>query len=83
MVSGREDFGFEIYTTTILCEGCEELYDVVTARFPPNPFEEGFKQSEPVCPKNREHSVRRWEYPDLCPRCGEDMIMGDKLTLWD
>ncbi len=24
MVSGREDFGFKVYTATILCEGCEK-----------------------------------------------------------
>lgn len=29
MVSGRYDAGFLANTTTILCEDCEELYDVV------------------------------------------------------
>ncbi len=32
MVSGRDDAGMLVNTTTILCEDCEELYDVVTLR---------------------------------------------------
>ncbi len=34
MVSGRDDVGFFVNTTTVLCEDCEQLYDVVTFRRP-------------------------------------------------
>lgn len=32
MVSGKDDAGMKVSTTTVLCEECEELYDVVTFR---------------------------------------------------
>ena len=69
--------------STILCETCEELYDVVTAEFPPSPHESGFEQSEPLCPKNQEHAVRRWRDLGPCPNCGESMVRGEKWLLWD
>ena len=83
MVSGSDDFGFKVYTTTILCADCEELYDVATAKFPPVPHESGFEQSDPLCPKNREHSVRRWRDPGPCPKCGQPMVHGEEWLLWD
>ncbi len=83
-VSGRDDAGFFVNTTTILCEGCEELYDVVTARRPMDPAEEPDPGPiEPMCPKSKRHIVRSWEHPGPCPKCGSPMTMGNMLMLWD
>lgn len=66
MVSGKDDLGFFTRTTTILCEDCEELYDVVTSRRPGGPGSEGKRMGvlEPECPKSTEHAFRRWTHPD-------------------
>ncbi len=84
MVSGRDDFGFVARTTTVLCEDCEELYDVVTSRRTMR-TEKGFDRSEkePECPKSGRHTVRRWEHPGACPKCGHEMGIGEKITMWD
>ena len=83
-VSGGDDAGMIVSTTTILCEDCEELYDVVTARRARGPEEEPDPGSiEPRCPKSKRHSFRLWEQPGPCPRCGNKMTMGEEMALWD
>ncbi len=84
MVSGRDDAGFAASTTTIVCEDCEELYDVVTLRLPRGGAE-GLdpKPIEPKCPKSGRHTVGRWEHPGACPKCGHEMGIGEKITMWD
>ena len=82
-VSGGDDFGFSVSTTTVLCEGCRELHDVVTARFPPYPHDPDFRQGEPACPRDETHVVRRWGRPGPCPRCGQRMGEGEAWLLWD
>ncbi len=83
MVSGRDDVGLKSYTTTILCEDCEDLYDVITSE--PIRTERGPGRSEkrPGCPRSSGHTIRRWEHPDSCPRCGNEMAVGDKISMWD
>ena len=83
MVSGGDDFGFNVHATTIVCEDCRELCDVVTARFPPYPHDPDFEQDEPECPKDPAHTVRRWRAPGLCPNCGQQMAHGEQWLLWD
>ena len=85
MVSGRDDVGFSARTTTVLCNDCEKLYDVVTFKVPGGMGTERKPTGtiEPECPKSNEHAIRRWTHPDVCPKCGDEMLMGDKLTLWD
>lgn len=83
MVSGGEDVGFSVSTTTISCRGCKELYDVVTAEFPPYPHQSGFEQGEPLCPQDREHAVVSWRHPGPCPRCGGQLARGEVELLWD
>ena len=83
-VSGGDDAGMIVSTTTVLCAGCEELYDVVTyARhaIPEENLEPG--SVAPVCPKSRRHAIKRWEHPGPCPKCGSTMNMGNMLLLWD
>ncbi len=83
-VSGGGDAGMLVITTTVLCETCEELYDVVTARRPTDPAERlDFGPVEPVCPRSKRHTIKPWEHPGPCPKCGSQMTMGDTLMLWD
>lgn len=83
MVSGRDDVGFNAATTTILCEECEELYDVATST--PMRTERGAGRSEirPKCPKSSRHTIEQWEHPGACPKCGNEMTIGEKITMWD
>lgn len=83
MVSGRDDVGFTSYTTTILCEDCEELYDVITSERDRTEGGAGRSEMRLECPESDGHKIRRWEHPDTCPRCGEEMTVGDKITMWD
>ncbi len=84
MVSGRDDVGFVARTTTVLCEDCEELYDVVTSRSTMGTEKGGDRSEiEPECPKSSRHTVERWEHPGACPKCGNEMTIGDKITMWD
>ncbi len=57
-VSGGDDAGEVVVTTTIVCESCHRLYDVVTAEMedPQNPKERALR-----CPKSARHQVKRWE----------------------
>ncbi len=83
-VSGGDDAGMLVSTTTVLCEDCGKLYDVVTARRPMDPAEDPDPGPiEPRCPKSKKHTIRGWEHPGPCPKCGNQMPMGDEMTLWD
>ena len=63
-VSGGDDAGMIVNTTTILCEDCEELYDVITFRRARGPEEEPDPGPiEPRCPKSKRHTFRLWEHP--------------------
>ncbi len=86
MVSGRDDAGFFANTTTILCEDCEELYDVVTFRrskMTDADEEADLGPIEPECPRSSRHTIRRWTHPGACPKCGNAMMLGEKMTMWD
>lgn len=67
MLSGRDDCGMTAATTTILCQDCKKLYDVLISSkaWDANSYE------EPFCPKNRYHNIRRWKHPEFCQKCGE------------
>jgi hypothetical protein len=67
-------------TTTIVCENCKRLYDVLTA--------DSSKSLAPVpvrCPKAKKHAVRQWTHPRPCPRCGTTMKLDKNgvQVLWD
>ena len=79
-LSGGDDVGMACMTTTILCEDCHELYDVVISE---KPWEGAEKAREPSCPEHESHTVRRWTDPGPCPRCGETMERGGKTVMWD
>ncbi len=97
VVSGGDDEGRESHTTTISCQDCGELFDVVTSE---QPWDEsaGLSDEELVCPRsaradadgdedtdrsNPRHVVRRWKFPGPCPKCGEAMTMGLDRVMWD
>jgi len=78
-VSGGDDCGMVSATTTILCKECKKLYDVMIGSAPLN--ENSY--STPICPEKRGHTVRRWTYPDVCPKCGAMIKKGELVLLWD
>ena len=81
-VSGGDDAGMLVSTTTVVCETCAELYDVVIERRsweadePPGP-------QEPCCPKFKRHRITLWKHPGPCPRCGEPVKNQGEVALWD
>lgn len=85
MVSGRDDVGMAVNTTTILCEDCGELYDVVTFRRSGRTRAEESRSGpvEPECRRSSGHTVRRWTHPDTCPKCGNAMVRGEKMAIFD
>ncbi len=71
MVSGRDDVGLVARTTTVLCEDCEALYDVVMSRSTMGTEKGGDRSEiEPECPKSSRHTVRRGSIPVRVPSAG-------------
>lgn len=84
-VSGGDDLGFSVRTTTIFCEDCEHLYDVVVFRGSGGVMSRGKPTGtiEPECPESSEHTFRRWKHPDVCPKCKNEMTLGKLIAIWD
>ena len=97
VVSGGDDSGMACRTTTISCQDCGELFDVVTSV---KPWDEsaGLPDEELVClgpspdysgndgdtdRSNPSHRVQRWAFPGPCPKCGQAMTKGDLVEYWD
>ena len=96
-VSGGDDVGMACRTTTISCQDCGKLYDIVTSEEPWNETV-GLSDEELVCPgsasddsdgeedqdhSNPTHHVQRWTFPGPCPKCGQTMTKGDAEMCWD
>lgn len=77
LVSGGDDAGMDVLTTTVSCEGCGELYDVVTG----SPH--AGRTTEPACPVDPAHPISRWQHPGPCPRCGSPVERLGEEVLWD
>ncbi len=94
-VSGGADGGKGCQTQTILCYDCGELRDIETASlWAPKPEANDGRQPYdatpfgPVrqrCPKSRKHRWRVWNFPDVCPQCGQPMARNpiDEVMMWD
>lgn len=93
VVSGGDDAGMSCCTTTISCQDCAELFDVITSE---QPWDEsvGLSDEELVCPgpvtddadddhSNPGHRVQRWTFPGPCPKCGRGMTRGEYVVMWD
>ncbi len=83
-VSGGDDVGMASRTTTVSCEVCRELYDVVISEEPwlagrPDDKNPGNLQ----CPRSSEHRCSPWEHPGPCPKCGEQIRERGMTALWD
>jgi len=77
-VFGGGDIGMLCETTTILCNDCKELYDVITKYH-------GEKKQKLLCPEINDHNVRKWKFFDICSVCGE-MMKEDMFfprAMWD
>ena len=79
-VSGGDDAGMEILTTTILCEDCIKLYDVVTGKAMEL---QDTNTRPPRCPKSQRHKIRPWKAGGPCPACGEPLENKGETCLWD
>lgn len=73
--------GFTVYTTTILCEVCEELDDVVTYTAPPIPEEA--EAITPQCPVDADHTLQEWRHLGSCPKRGTLMEERGLALYWD
>lgn len=99
IVSGGDDVGMRCCTTTISCQDCGELFDVITSE---QPWDESTELSdgELVCPgpatddtededdentdrSNPDHRVQRWTFPGPRPKCGRGMTKGDAVMMCD
>lgn len=82
-VSGGDDAGLLVRTTTISCDDCHKLYDIETRKVVVT-AQTRIDRSYPVqCPKDPRHTVHLWRHPGPCPRCGETMEQGEMVMLWD
>ena len=79
-VSGGDDAGMAVLTTTIVCKTCHRLYDVVTRDLDVSKNPEHLPLR---CPKSAKHKVNRWESGGPCPKCGNPMINEGGVVLWD
>ena len=86
VISGERDRGLRFGTVTITCKDCKELYDVrVTEEneHPSKVFDPKWKLPPLYCPKSKDHSVKEWNHPDKCPKCGEKIERGPGVLEWD
>jgi len=80
-VSGGQGAGMAQLTATIVCEDCQELYDVVTCEQPLNRARE---HEIPIhCPESAFHQVHLWTHPGSCPRCGASLRREREIAIWD
>lgn len=79
-VCGGTESGMAVELTTISCDTCKRLFDVVT-------FELGHEgrngPKEPRCPRAKRHPFRVWTFPGACPKCGQQMESSGEVALWD
>ena len=81
-VSGGNDAGMRVATTTIVCLDCKGLEDAAVQEMGEDP--DGKWVPVPLrCSKNMRHRISLWEEGQGCPRCGEPMKKGELVALWD
>ncbi len=66
-------------TTSIYCEGCEDVMDVLDA--PPPWRRDKEAPVEPLaCDHDKRHAIRPWTAKEPCPHCGEGTMIPDERT---
>ncbi len=78
--SGKADAGMMSATRTVVCDQCRNLQDVVVETYE---MGRNRKRVPPRCEKDKTHNVRTWKHPGPCPRCGETLVRGEPVVLWD
>jgi hypothetical protein len=76
----------EFGTITITCKDCKELSDIrVTGKneHPGKVFDPEWNLPIFYCSKSKYHSVKEWNNPGPCPKCGKTMKMGIPFEKWD
>jgi len=83
-VSGRPDRGFFVFTDTMACARCQEIFDVVVGvdRDAP-PAMQRPRPETPRCPMCHSTEITPWADAHPCPKCGAKMDSGDLVLLWD
>lgn len=80
-VSGGRDCGMASGTATVVCEICQELFDVVVSE---DAISQKPDREMPIrCSKSSEHPCRLWTSPGPCPKCGATMVRGKETLIWD
>jgi len=83
-VSGGNDIGMLCATSTILCETCKTLDDVVTTNEPWLAMEPEWTPKHYNCRKSEKHPCRLWTYTDSCPKCNTEMERDEtEFVSWD
>lgn len=81
-VSGGEDCGDIVITETMVCKKCRRVVDVEVGFSQPSPDNKPDKNMG-RCPKCHSDEVTPWGKGWPCPKCGEMMIKGRSVCLWD
>ncbi len=92
VVSGGDSVGMMVETTTVSCNSCKKLMDVVVSR----PTRESRPESDrgmgrpgrerlPIaCRNSPSHKVHKWSHPGPCPVCGQTMQLVPGMPIcWD
>ena len=82
-VSGGDDCGLSWASTTIVCEDCLQLYDIVTGPALVSETSDHRKRGKFRCPKRPGHRIERWIALGPCPVCGTEMQNDGLAVLWD
>jgi hypothetical protein len=80
-VSGGDDRGMDIVTSTVVCVDCRALYDVFMGTS--DSGDHPFKQPKFRCPKRSSHRIQKWEDGGPCPVCGCPMENMGPTAIWD
>ncbi len=84
-VSGGRDCGMLAVVETRICSQCRALVDVlIGAQGKDGPTgDENLDEQLNLCPQCGGDSTKPWPPSHPCPRCGQSMIQGEMVALWD
>lgn len=67
-------------TTTVFCENCGELQDILAGHYFAEPSD---KRPKFHCPNRASHRIRVWNASEGCPRCGGSIENLGATVMWD
>ena len=69
-ISGGDDAGMAVVTTTIVCRACKKLYDAATRRLPISEEGADWIDERLRCPNSEGHIVELWKHPGAAEQPG-------------